>query len=168
MSLDSINAYVNDFISINRTSDAENISTYFRLMNERAIEMLRQLEASSRLLGLEKLSETLLNEAEKIVIHEAVDYIIANSSDLAKGLDIIKASGLLDLQNHVSENRYVLAYKLEPVLYYASELYADNLGWWETLKLRNKKPSFFTDKFEKAVVEKIDERMIIPTNSDRC
>lgn len=162
MSLDSINAYVNEFVSLNRSSDSESISTYFRLMNERAAEMLDQLEASSRLLGLEKLNVSLLNAAEKLVVLEAVNYIIANSSDLAKGLDIIKDSGLLDLQGQAPENRYVLVYKLEPVLRYASELYADNLGWWETLKLRNKKPSFFTDKFEKAATEKTDKETITP------
>lgn len=157
MSLNSINAYVNDIVSANRSHDTENITTYFRLMSERAAEMLDHLQASSRLLGLEELDVKLLNVAEKFVVIEAVNYIVANSADLGKGLDIIKASGLLDLQEQIPENRYVLVYKLEPVLRYASELYADNLGWWGAFKQRNKAPSYFSDKFEKAATVKVEE-----------
>ena len=162
MSLNSIDAYVNDIISTNRASDAEGISTYFHLMKERATEMLKQLEASSRLPGLDEVNPSLLSEDEKFVIRKTANYIIANSPDLAKGLDIIKASGLLDLQNQAPENRYVIIYKIEPVLRYASELYVNNLGWWEAFKLRNKKPNFFIDQFEKASIEITDEEIITP------
>lgn len=159
MSLNAINSYVNDIVSANRSGDPENITTYFRLMSERAAEMLNHLQASARLIGLEQLDASLLNTAEKFVVLEAVNYIIAHSLDLGKGLSIINGSGLLNLNEQPPENRYVLVYKLEPVLKYASELYADNLGWWDAFKQRNKAPNHFSRKFEEAATseKKVDE-----------
>ena len=45
MSLNSINAYVNEMISSNREQSPEHITTYFTLMEQRATVMLQQMQA---------------------------------------------------------------------------------------------------------------------------
>lgn len=148
MTLNAINSYVNAIISSNRDSDRQNIVTYFKLMSERANEMLQQLEIASTLPVLKALDNSYLTEDEKQVVSQAVDYILKHSEDLAKGLSVMERSGLLSLEFQLPENRYRLTYMLEPVLIYASQLYSDNLGWWDAFIQRNNQPRHFIDMFE--------------------
>jgi len=153
MSLNSIEAYVNEIISSNRESHPEHITTYFKLMGERAAEMLDQLQAASRLLGLEALPADVIHLEQKKVLLEAVNYILTHSIDLGHGLKVIKDSGLLDLENNPPPSRYHMLYQVEPLLKYASELYSQNLNWWNAWKLRNQSPRYFVNKFEDATPE---------------
>ena len=121
MSLNAINNYVNNLITSNRDLDPENISMYFKLMEEEASLMLDKLGRAQRLLGLEKVSNDLLNFEEKAVIRAAVDYILVNSNDLGKDLDLLNLSGLLCLDQQLPGNRYHIRYNLEMVLQRASE-----------------------------------------------
>lgn len=162
MSLNSINAYVNEMISSNREQSPEHITTYFTLMEQRATEMLQQMQAATRLLGLADLSETVLNHEQKKVVIESVNYILANATDLSQALGIIKESGLLDLETSPPESRYHMLYKLEPVLRYASEIYSAKLNWWGAFKQRNKRPSYFVERLELASVVKEVETQTQP------
>ena len=150
MSLNAINNYVNNFITLNRDSDSENISMYFKLMEEEASLMLDKLNRAQTLTGLEGIDDKLLNSSEKAVIRNAVDYILVNSEDLSKDLDLLNLSGLLNLDRELPGNRYHIRYNLEMVLARASELYYNNLGWWTAFVKRNKPRTHFIEAFEKA------------------
>lgn len=152
MSLNAINNYVNNLITSNRDLDPENISMYFKLMEEEASLMLDKLGRAQRLLGLEKVSNDLLNFEEKAVIRAAVDYILVNSDDLGKDLDLLNLSGLLCLDQQLPGNRYHIRYNLEMVLQRASELHYDNLSWWNAFIKRNKPRAHFIEAFEKAAL----------------
>lgn len=149
MSLASINNYVNEMITSNRDQTPEHIMTYFALMTETAEHMLARLRAAERLIGLEGLPVELLNQNEKIVIREAVDYILANSIDLKKDLSVIHTSGLLDLTDSTN-NRFHMLYNIEAVLRLASEMYFAKLNWWKAFTHRNKPANYFVLKFEEA------------------
>ena len=157
MSLNEINNYVNNLITSNRDLDPENISMYFKLMEEEASLMLDKLGRAQRLLGLEKVSNDLLNFEEKAVIRAAVDYILVNSDDLGKDLDLLNLSGLLCLDQQLPGNRYHIRYNLEMVLQRASELYYDNLGWWSAFVKRNKPRTHFIEAFEKAALVELSK-----------
>lgn len=159
MSLNSINAYVNEIIGSNRDQDAEHIITYFNLMSESATHMLNRLNAARRLMGLGALSETILLPGEKKVIREAVDYILCHSQDLSADLAIIHTAGLLDLETETANNRFHVLYNVESVLIRASQLYFDNLGWWQAFVNRNKPANHFVLKFEAASKEKSKEEV---------
>lgn len=159
MSLIAIENYVNSMISSNRKKDHFEISTYFDLMNKRANEILIQLQAAKELKSLPLINfkdecnpdkETFLSVEEREVIKTAVAYILDNTQDICNSLDIINSTGLLDdVTNEYSENRYHFIYKIEIMLSHASELYYQNMNWWNTLVNRNKPRTHFNDLFFK-------------------
>lgn len=154
MSLQAINEYVNNLLTSNRDQPHEQITIYFDLMASTAKTMLENLNKAQRLLGLEVLDSSLLNTEEKLVVRQAVDYILSRSDNLAKDLDLLQASGLLSLQDKHPESPYHLRYSIEPMLKRASQLYFNELGWWSAFIQRNKAPAHFMELFEKAAIFK--------------
>ena len=157
-----IETQINQFISPNATMPIEQLHEYFRVYAETGMNIIQRLEIQRKMDLTNIVNRKLLTVDEQIVITSAVEKILESSTDLVNDLYLIEKSGLIQINEALSDNsiinRYTVLMATATILNIADDRWADELNSWGRLVNHFKPRKFYTEKFEN-IAQKTNEKL---------